>query len=292
MKVSKTDLLKMFRDGLGFKQADKWELDRYRQMIAKLPDIADSLKDDNKEAASLFKKLMKALKEKEDIEIVTDEDDKDKKKVKDDDDKPKKGKKSKKKDEDDDDEEEEEEEEEEDEDDEEEEDEEEDEKPKKKKKKSKDDDDDDEEEEEEEEDDDEDEDEDDEPKKKGKKKKSKKDDEDDDEEEEEEDEDEDEDEEEEDKPKKKKKKSKMTGPIKKIGVTRKILECIATASKAEPITKKSILKKLVKKFPQKPESALKNTLSYKLAFFVQDGRIGKNDEGFYPSKKFKLKKEE
>ncbi len=213
MKVSKAKLLALFI-ALGFKTAKKWDLAKFKERLAKLPELInkDTVVDD-KELKNLLKAIMTAAKEEKEVEIV------------DGDEKPSKKKKAEAAEDEDD---------------------------------------------EEEEDGDDAEDEDDE---------EEEDDTEDDEEEDEDSEDEDdedaEDEEEDEKPKKKKKtaaaegdgEKKKRGAVKSAGgagVIGTIVACLKEASKKNPVSKKDIVAKLKKAFPDRDEKGMGNTVTIQL----------------------------
>jgi len=119
-------------------------------------------------------------------------------------------------------------------------------------------------------DDDEDEEEDEKPKKK---KKSKKD-----------------DDEEDDEDDKKSKKKKKKGGVEKVGIIDTIIEILEGASKDSPISQAAILKKLVKKFPDREEDAMKMTVRCQVGFQLRAKKglnIMKTDDGYYIGKKKK-----
>lgn len=144
--------------------------------------------------------------------------------------------------------------------------------------------------------------------KKGGKKSKAKDEDEDEEEEEDEDEEEDDDEDEEEEPKSKKssKKNGKKGGAKKgqkiqkaesksgKGVIGTIVELLQGASKDKPITKETILKKLVKEFPDREEKGMKATINIQVPSRLNSEKemgIVRHDDGGYYIKKAKKSKE-
>lgn len=80
------------------------------------------------------------------------------------------------------------------------------------------------------------------------------------------------------------KEKKEKGP----GVIDTIIECLKAASKTNPVTKAEILAKLVKRFPDRREEAMKTTLNIQCPTRLRDGShalpIDKNEKGFFLTK--------
>lgn len=98
------------------------------------------------------------------------------------------------------------------------------------------------------------------------------------------------DDEEEDEDDKKSKKKKKKGGVEKVGIIDTIIEILEGASKDSPISQAAILKKLVKKFPDREEDAMKMTVRCQVGFQLRAKKglnIMKTEDGYYIGKKKK-----
>jgi hypothetical protein len=79
-------------------------------------------------------------------------------------------------------------------------------------------------------------------------------------------------------------KSKKASGEKKPGVIAAIVTILKEASKAKPITKEGIVKKLVKMFPDRSAESMAGTVNVQVPFRIQkekDIKVNKNDDGYW-----------
>ena len=278
MKVKQTEVVKLLAE-LGMATADKWPIERLEKKLQALPKLVkeEGLEAKTADGKSLLKKILAAVKGEEEIEISVGGSKEEAAPAKKSD---KKASKSAKKEEAEDEDSEDGDDESEDEDSEDE------------------DGDDDEDSEDEDESEDEEEEK---PAKKDKKssKKAAKEEESEDDESEDED---GEDDEEEEKPSKKDKDGKKKGPPKsaggdgKPGIIASIVEFLQDATEEKPISKKKILEKLVKRFPDREADSMARTINVQVPNRIKNDKglvVAKNDKNqYWISGKVKGKKDE
>ncbi len=256
MKVAKEAVVQLFRE-LGFKVVEKWNDKRLAEKLEKLPTIVDeTTKAESEDGQALLKKILQAVKEGDTVKIVSNGEAPKAEKAEVKEEKPAKKKV----------------------------------KEEEKAEEDEDEDEDSEDEDEDSEDEDEEEEEEEAPKAKAKSKKKVK---------VKEEEDEDEDEEEEEKPKKKggnignfKKAGGPNGP----GVIASIEEFLKETSADKPITKKGILKKLCKRFPDRDADSMSKTIAVQVPNRMNKdksmGILKHEDGGYYLGKGSKKAKDD
>lgn len=86
------------------------------------------------------------------------------------------------------------------------------------------------------------------------------------------------------KDKKSKGKAKGEAPPKKVGVVQCIVDALTAATEQKPVTKKGILAKLVKKFPDRDEDGMETTINVQVPNRLKTEKglnIVKNEKGYY-----------